>query len=100
MTSDADCHWLECSICGNTTECAAHEFEICSDKEGHWNECDVCGYTTEPVAHKFVKGECECGLTAAPQTGDTFNTALFTGMMLLSMTAAAALVLQTKKQKA
>ena len=48
----------------------------------------------------YAKLEAAVKAVSAPQTGDTFNTALFTGMMLLSMTAAAALVLQTKKQKA
>lgn len=101
-TYDADGHWDVCSICGHATEAVAHDFQTVSDADGHWSACSACEYTTDPVAHEFVKGECACGETVkvAPPTGDTFNTVLYAGMLLLSALAAAAVVVKTKKQKA
>ena len=48
----------------------------------------------------FAQLEAAVKAVSAPETGDTFHTALFIGMMTVSVMAAAALVLQTKKQKA
>lgn len=47
----------------------------------------------------FAQLEAAVKAISAPATGDTFHTALFIGMMTVSVMAAAALVLQTKKQK-
>ena len=97
---DENGHWDVCSDCEYVAEAVAHTMETAYDKDGHWDECSDCDYATEAAAHEFVDCECACGQTKAPQTGDHTNLTVLYGMMVLSMLAAAALVLQTKKQKA
>lgn len=48
----------------------------------------------------FAQLEAAVKAVSAPETGDTFNTVWFTGLMSMSLLAAATAVLQLKKQKA
>ena len=95
-------HWTECADCEYATEAVAHELAYESDDDTHWTVCGDCEYISEAAEHEFVDGACACGeaIEAAPDTGDTFNIGLYTGMLILSALAAAAVVVKTKKQKA
>ena len=97
---DTEGHWDACSACDYATEAVEHTLQTAHDADGHWDECSECDYATESVDHEFVNKECACGQKDAPKTGDTTPVALLGTMMILSMLAAAALVIKTKKQKA
>ena len=97
---DANGHWDECSGCDYAGESVAHILQTAHDADGHWDECTECDYATESAAHEFVDKQCACGQKDAPKTGDMTPVALLSGLMILSALAAAAMVLQTKKQKA
>lgn len=99
---DENGHWTECADCEYATEAAAHDLTYKSDDDTHWTVCGKCEYTGEAAEHEFVEGACACGeaIEPAPDTGDHFNIALYSGMLILSALAAAAVVVKTKKQKA
>ena len=96
---DANGHWTVCSTCGHTTAAVAHEMKTAYDNNGHWTECSTCDYATEAEAHQFTPSVCACGKNVVPETADSFQIVLMTGLMLMSLMSAA-VVVKTKKQKA
>ncbi len=99
LTCDDDAHWMECTICGNVTEIAAHQMESAYDNNGHWEECIECDYATDAQAHSFTNSVCACGKNLNPETADASQIMLYAALMSLTVLAGAALIF-TKKQKA
>lgn len=54
-------HWLECSVCHEKKDEAAHTFRQRFDKTHHWNECS-CGFIRDKSEHTLdEEGKCtEC----------------------------------------
>ena len=97
LTCDADAHWMECTICGNVTEIAAHQMETAYDNNGHWEECIECDYATDAEAHSFTNSVCACGKNLNPETADASQIMLYAALMSLSILAGAALIFTKKK---
>ena len=98
IACDADAHWMECTICGNISQVAAHQMKSDYDNDGHWDECTECDYATEAEAHTFVTSVCACGKNINPDTADVFSTTLW--ICLMSLTALAGIAVVCFKKKA
>ena len=94
-SSDATSHWLECSVCHDKKDIAAHIFDnacdttcdACGyvrsithnyeqkyDENSHWDECTVCGDKQNITAHTNTKNKhiCDtCGRKLSNHEGGT-----------------------------
>ncbi len=106
--SDNTSHWQECSVCGETSEAAAHTFQWITDQEASatdngskHEECSVCGYKkaaveipatggTEKPVDNTSGGDNENPSEPskpdinAPQTGDNRNLWIWIFLMAVS----------------
>ncbi len=53
-TTDAEKHWLVCTVCGIRQNEAVHMLQWASDPQQHWLACTVCGVRQSEAAHTFV----------------------------------------------
>lgn len=59
---DDNCHWQECTKCGNIINKQSHKLKWQSDADGHWQECktDGCGYATKESEHTYAEKWTKC----------------------------------------
>ncbi len=96
--SDENGHYHECAKCGLKVDGAGHDYKWVVDKEAtatekgsKHQECSVCGHKTAAVDIP-AKG-------SSAQTGDDSNIWLWVGLLAVSATGLAVLVLFSRKRK-
>lgn len=95
---DENGHYHECAKCGVKVDGAGHDYKWVVDKEAtatekgsKHQECSVCGHKTAAVDIP-AKG-------SSAQTGDDSNIWLWVGLLAVSATGLAVLVLFSRKRK-